>query len=68
MTPLERLLLEAIPTRPQPAPGREPPLESRPSVWTPAEQDAHWQGLCAAVGTPGIPRPARLRLVTDTAA
>ena len=59
-TPLDRLLAEAIPTRPPNTPTPGPRPEPRP--WTPAEQDAHWQALCEAVGTPGAPRP-RLRLV-----
>lgn len=60
MTPLERLLAEDIPTRPPPAaplPRRVPPGYR----WTPAEQDAHWQQLCEAVGAPREQRP-RLRL------
>ena len=49
MSPLDRLLLEAIPTRPAPAtPG---------GYWTQAEQDEHWAQLCQAVGAPGTPRP-----------
>lgn len=41
MTPLERLLLEAIPVRPEPAPPREP--------WTPEEQARHLAELDEAV-------------------
>lgn len=49
VSPLDQLLAEAIPVRPAPA---------QPwSRWTPAEQDAHWNALCRAVGTPGTPRP-----------
>ncbi len=56
MTPLQRLLLEAIPTRPAPAP-TTPRQTEIAHHWTPAEQDAHWQQLCEAVDTPGAPRP-----------
>jgi len=66
MTPLERLLLEAIPTRPAPAPDA-PRQTELTRHWTQAEQDAHWGQLCDEVGTPGAPRPARLHLVTDAA-
>ncbi|MEV7154870.1 hypothetical protein AB0N77_09625 [Streptomyces misionensis] len=48
MSPLERLLAEAIPVRPQPA---------TPWGWTQQQQDAHWQALCNTVGTPGAQRP-----------
>ncbi|MDX3520752.1 hypothetical protein [Streptomyces scabiei] len=51
---------EAIPVRPPPAaplPRRVPPGHR----WTPAEQDAHWQALCEAVGALREERP-RLRL------
>jgi hypothetical protein len=60
MSPLERLLAEGIPTRPPPAtplPRRVPPGHQ----WTPAEQEAHWQALCQAVGATNEQRP-RLRL------
>lgn len=61
MTPLERLLLEAIPVRPSPASPR--------GLWSQQEQDRHWNELCETVGTPGTPRPRpALRLVTDQAA
>lgn len=53
MTPLDRLLAETIPTRPPP----HQPTHHPHHTWTPAEQDAHWQALCNAVGTPGEPRP-----------
>ncbi|MGA5670017.1 hypothetical protein ACPCTG_31620 [Streptomyces pseudogriseolus] len=43
------LLAELIPSRPETTPVRGP--------WTKAEQDAHWNALCDAVGTPGAPRP-----------
>lgn len=58
MTPLERLLAEDIPTRPPPAmPGpRRVPAGHH---WTPAEQDAHWNALCEAIGAPKEQRPAR---------
>lgn len=61
-TPLERLLAEAIPTRPEPAPTR--------STWTRQQQNAHWAELCEVAGTPGAKRPTRpaLRLITHTAA
>jgi hypothetical protein len=49
MSPLERLLQEAIPLRPAPAqPG---------GLWSRQEQDRHWADLCDTVGTPGAPRP-----------
>lgn len=43
MTPLDRLLLEAIPVRPPPAlrPAAEP--------WTPEEQARHWRDLGEAI-------------------
>lgn len=53
MTPLERLLQEAIPMRPAPAVH---------SVWTEQEQDEHWDDLCRAVRAPNYrkhPRPRR---------
>ncbi|MGW5430389.1 hypothetical protein ACWET9_24735 [Streptomyces sp. NPDC004059] len=50
MSPLDRLLTEAIPIRPT-NPARQP--------WTDADRDAHWNALCTAVGTPGTPRPSR---------
>jgi hypothetical protein len=62
MSPLERLLAEGIPTRPPPA----APLPRRVPAghrWTPAEQEAHWQALCEAVGATGESRP-RLRLAS----
>ncbi|UOB09117.1 hypothetical protein MQE23_08630 [Streptomyces sp. HP-A2021] len=52
MSPLEALLLELVPTRPDPAPHRGP--------WTQGQQDEHWAQLCEAVGTPGAERPQRL--------
>lgn len=48
MSPFERLLQEAIPTRPA-NPNRQP--------WTDTDRDNHWAALCHAVGTPGQPRP-----------
>ena len=62
-TPYERLMAEAIPTRPRPAPRPEPPPRHT-EPWTAAEQDAHWAQLCKEVGTPGARRP-HLRLVAD---
>jgi hypothetical protein len=51
MSPLDRLLLELVPTRPAPAvPG---------GIWSEAQQDEHWALLCESVGTPGAPRPPR---------
>ncbi|WP_031096313.1 hypothetical protein [Streptomyces sp. NRRL S-1896] len=41
MSPLERLLAEAIPTRPPAKPAHEP--------WTPAEQARHWDDLGLAL-------------------
>lgn len=43
MTPLERLLLEAIPQRP--APATKPVAEP----WTPEEQAQHWHDLGEAI-------------------
>lgn len=51
MTPYERLLAEQIPTRPTP-PEPRPQRVPAGHHWTPAEQDAHWAELCAAVGAP----------------
>ncbi|MET8826045.1 hypothetical protein ABZX40_13315 [Streptomyces sp. NPDC004610] len=65
MSPLERLLQEAIPTRPEPPAPHPRPADA--PAWTRAEQDAHWQALCEAVGTPDAHRP-RLRLITDSEA
>ena len=49
MSPLDRLLQEAIPVRPAPA---------QPwGHWTEEEQDTHWRALCEAVGTPDTQRP-----------
>lgn len=56
MSPLERLIAETIPIRPEPAPDApRRPRNHRP--WTPDEQDAHWNTLCQAVGTPHAQRP-----------
>ncbi|MGW4043008.1 hypothetical protein [Streptomyces sp. NPDC004721] len=63
-TPYERLMAEAIPTRPAPAPKPERPSRL-PGPWTAEEQDAHWAELCTEVGATNERRPA-LRLVTDT--
>ncbi|MEU2339949.1 hypothetical protein ABZ608_41560 [Streptomyces sp. NPDC013172] len=57
MTPIDRLLLEAIPVRPEPAPGSPRPTEVH-SLWTPDEQDQHWADLADALGIPSQPRPA----------
>lgn len=54
MSPLEALLTEAIPHRPDPAPPRPRTYQQ---YWTQAEQDAHWNALCRAVGTPEAKRP-----------
>jgi hypothetical protein len=51
VSPLERLLAETIPQRPEPPP--------HPGPWTQADQDAHWAALCRTVGTPGAQRPTR---------
>ncbi|MEU3851764.1 hypothetical protein [Streptomyces sp. NPDC029554] len=50
MSPLDALLLELVPTRPDPAPPRGP--------WTEQQQDEHWAQLCEAVGATGEVRPA----------
>jgi hypothetical protein len=61
MNPYDRLLAETIPTRP-------PPLTPTPRRypaghhWTAAEQDRHWNELCAAVGSTRELRP-HLRVV-----
>jgi hypothetical protein len=52
MTPLERLLQEAIPTRPASATGTH-------SLWTQQEQDRHWSDLADAIGVPVRERPTR---------
>lgn len=54
MSPLDRLLAEEIPTCPEPPP---PQPHTYQQYWTPAEQDAHWNTLCQAVGTPHAQRP-----------
>lgn len=61
MTPIERLLQEAVPLRPEPAPGTH-------SLWTEQEQDRHWADLCETVGTPGAKRPERPALDVSEAA
>lgn len=43
MTPLERLLQEEVPVRPERPDGTH-------SLWTQQEQDRHWDDLCRAVG------------------
>lgn len=68
MTPYERLLAEAIPTRPTPPPEQPQPSQPRPTAWTAAEQDRHWNDLCDAIAAPHDRRPGRLHLVEDTAA
>ncbi|MFI1165595.1 hypothetical protein ACH4UM_18765 [Streptomyces sp. NPDC020801] len=48
MTPLERLMQEAIPTRPDPAPKAD--RQTRlPGWWTPEEQARHWAELGEAI-------------------
>jgi hypothetical protein len=51
MTPLERLLQEAIPTRPAPAVHRQ---------WTKEEQDEHWDELARAIGCSSVERPQQI--------
>jgi hypothetical protein len=51
MTPLERLLLEEVPVRP------DRPVDAH-TLWTQQEQDRHWDDLAASVGRPGEKRPA----------
>jgi len=48
MTPLERLMQEAIPTRPD---------RVVHTVWTKQEQDRHWADLADALGVPVAKRP-----------
>jgi hypothetical protein len=50
MNPLERLLLEEVPVRPE-RPGGDH------SLWTTQEQDRHWADLANAVGQPDAQRP-----------
>ncbi|MFS8200504.1 hypothetical protein ACLVWQ_17680 (plasmid) [Streptomyces sp. CWNU-52B] len=61
MTPLERLLLEEIPTRPSPGVH---------SVWTKQDQDRHWADLAASVGVPNAKRPTPVHMsdVSEAAA
>lgn len=63
MTPLERLLLEAIPTRPAPALKPAPKPAAEP--WTPEEQAQHRADLDEALDgwTYDEPRRRHLRLV-----
>lgn len=49
MSPFDQLAAESVPTRPAPAP--------RPCPWSRQQQDAHWNALCHAVGTPNAQRP-----------
>lgn len=65
LSPYERLMTEAIPTRPKAKPKPEPPPKPI-APWTRAEQDAHWDALCEAVGTRRARRP-HLRVVPDPA-
>lgn len=51
MTPMDRLLQESVPVRPERPEGTH-------SLWTQQEQDRHWNDLCASVGVPGQERPA----------
>jgi hypothetical protein len=50
VTPLERLLQEEIPIRPESSTGGR-------GLWTKQEQDRHWEDLCRTVGTPNAKRP-----------
>ncbi|SFY52093.1 hypothetical protein [Streptomyces sp. F-1] len=60
MSPLERLLAEEIPVRPEPA---------QPwGHWTQQQQDAHWAALCNTVGTPDAPRPTHTENAPQNAA
>ncbi|WP_328657923.1 hypothetical protein [Streptomyces sp. NBC_00334] len=52
MTPLERLIQESVPARPE-----KPDVPH--SLWTQQEQDRHWTDLCEAMRVPGQKRPAR---------
>lgn len=61
MTPMQRLLEETIPLRPNHA---KPAGEQ----WTREEQDTHWAALCTAVGTPNARRPAPAVNEAQTAA
>lgn len=61
MTPLERLLQEEIPVRPESAAGGR-------GVWTQQEQDRHWADLCEAMRRPGDKRPSRAPEDSEAAA
>lgn len=51
-TPLDRLMQESIPVRPERADGTH-------SLWTEQEQDRHWDDLCRAVRAPNYRKRAR---------
>lgn len=60
LTPMDRLLQEAIPVRPERADGTH-------SLWTEQEQDRHWDDLCRAIGAPNYRKhPRRKPPQTDT--
>ncbi|TGZ14702.1 hypothetical protein DV517_61850 [Streptomyces sp. S816] len=50
--------------------GHSRPTRRQPSPrhWTTEEQDAHWQALCASVGTPDAQRPTRHENAAQNAA
>lgn len=59
MTPLERLLQEEVPVRPERPAGTH-------SLWTEQEQDRHWDDLCRAVGAPNDRKHPRRQHPRDT--
>lgn len=61
LTPLERLLQEEVPVRPDAPTGVH-------SVWTKQEQDRHWADLAASVDMPGAERPAPVHEASEAAA
>ena len=58
-TPLDRLLQEAIPVRPERSDGTH-------SLWTQQEQDRHWDDLCRAVGARNYRKHPRRKRLRDT--
>ncbi|WP_411078485.1 hypothetical protein [Streptomyces sp. cmx-10-25] len=52
MSPMERLMQEAVPVRPERADGTL-------GLWTQQDQDRHWNDLCEAMRVPGQQRPTQ---------